>query len=90
MFNPKATFKYTNDKGEESFYRYVGLATGAGRDQDLHGTVLVVYQSVDTGQLFHRSQENFTAKMALICNHDVVLGHSGTGRAFCADCSEPL
>lgn len=33
-----------------------------------------------------------SARSALqeICKHETVLGHSGTGRTFCADCSKPF
>lgn len=90
MYKPGARLKYTDRDNLETFYTFIGSGLCAGRDQPLHGTVLMIYQSEQTGEVFLREPENFTQKLELVCNHDTRLGNSKTGVISCADCNRRL
>ena len=48
--------------GKSGEYRLIGRAVGAGTSR---GTQVMVYQNRETGMLFHRTAEDFQARMAI-------------------------
>lgn len=38
----------------------------------------------------YMSEDEAKAAQRQLCQHETLLGHSGTGRVFCADCGKPF
>lgn len=65
--------------GKGGAYELLGTAIGAGTSR---GTDVVVYRDAATGQLFHRTQEDWAARMEPLQDCDEV-GVDNDGNALC-------